>query len=74
MGKKSNCKKLFKRVAFTLKAIGAILLGIIKPIKALVEPDDTRYRTKLKGVISDNGHLERWKDLKDDFCCAIKEI
>ena len=67
-------KKFLKRVMFTLKTMGAILLGIVKPIQAIVEPDGTLYRTKLKGVMSDNGCLETWAQLKDDFCGVLKEM
>lgn len=73
MEKKLNGKFL-KRVAFTFKTVCVILLGIVKPIRALIEPDDTTYRTKFRGVISDNGHLESWKDLRDDFRSVLKEM
>jgi hypothetical protein len=73
--KSSNSNKFIKRVAFTLKAVGTIMLGTIKPVTAVVEPDGTTtFRTRFKGVMSDNGHFENWAMLSKDFYCVIKNL
>lgn len=57
-----------------IKGIITIGVGFIIPIKALTEPDDTRYRCSLKGVTSSDGYTESWQDIFADFKQYVRGV
>ena len=61
-----------KKIWKTIKGIITISVGFIVPIKALTEPDDTRFRCSLKGVTSSDGYTESWHDIFADFKQYVK--
>jgi hypothetical protein len=48
-----------------IKGISKIVAGFIVPVTAVVEPDETTYRCKLKGVVSSEGNCVSWGETWD---------
>lgn len=62
------------RTVILLKIAFRILLSFVRPVKAFYDPDDTRYRSKIKGVYSSNGDIQPWSEVIADIKDAMASV